>query len=36
MIAEVDMDGNGEIDLQEFITLMSRKIKDTDVEEELI
>ncbi|KAG0497010.1 hypothetical protein HPP92_001701 [Vanilla planifolia] len=35
MINEVDADGNGTIDFPEFLTLMSRKMKDTDSEEEL-
>lgn len=36
MINEVDADGNGTIDFPEFLTLMARKMKDTDTEEELI
>merc|ERR1711924_557064 len=36
MINEVDADGNGTIDFPEFCTLMARKMKDTDTEEELI
>ncbi|XP_062207196.1 calmodulin-2/4-like [Phragmites australis] len=35
MINEVDADGNDTIDLQEFLNLMARKMKDTDSEEEL-
>merc|ERR1739848_947902 len=35
MINEVDADGNGTIDFPEFCTLMARKMKDTDSEEEL-
>ncbi|EFJ14591.1 hypothetical protein SELMODRAFT_120223 [Selaginella moellendorffii] len=35
MIDEVDVDGNGTIDFQEFLNLMARKMKDTDTEEEL-
>merc|ERR1712087_235009 len=35
MIKEVDADGNGTIDFPEFCTLMARKMKDTDAEEEL-
>ncbi|XP_002965450.2 neo-calmodulin [Selaginella moellendorffii] len=35
MIEEVDVDGNGTIDFQEFLNLMARKMKDTDTEEEL-
>merc|ERR1712066_812719 len=36
MINEVDADGNGTIDFPEFLSLMSRKMKDTDTEEELV
>ena len=36
MINEVDVDGNGTIDFPEFLSLMARKMKDTDTEEELI
>ncbi|EPQ04827.1 Calmodulin [Myotis brandtii] len=35
MINEVDADGNGTIDLPEFLTMMARKMKDTDIEEEI-
>jgi len=35
MINEVDADGNGTIDFPEFLTMMARKIKDTDSEEEI-
>ena len=35
MINEVDADGNGTIDFPEFLSLMARKIKDTDTDEEL-
>merc|ERR1712139_371087 len=34
MINEVDVDGNGTIDFPEFLTLMARKMKDTDTEDE--
>ena len=34
MINEVDADGNGEIDFDEFLHVMQRKMKDTDTEEE--
>jgi len=34
--AAVDADGNGTIDFPEFLSLMARKMKDTDTEEELI
>eukprot|EP00811_Abedinium_folium_P028768 NODE_4481_length_1886_cov_6.657760.p2 GENE.NODE_4481_length_1886_cov_6.657760~~NODE_4481_length_1886_cov_6.657760.p2 ORF type:complete len:262 (+),score=96.30 NODE_4481_length_1886_cov_6.657760:894-1679(+) len=36
MINEVDADGNGTIDFPEFLSLVARKMKDTDTEEELI
>ena len=36
MIDEVDADGNGTIDFDEFLTMMARKTKDTDSEDELI
>ena len=36
MINEVDADGNGTIDFTEFLSLMARKMKDTDTEEELV
>ncbi|KAK3165751.1 hypothetical protein QOZ80_1AG0037220 [Eleusine coracana subsp. coracana] len=36
MINEVDADGNGTIDFQEFLGLMARKMKDKDTEEELM
>jgi calmodulin len=36
MISEVDADGNGNIDFPEFLTLMARKMKDTDSEEEIM
>ena len=34
MINEVDADGNGKIDFPEFLTMMARKMKDSDSEEE--
>ena len=34
MINEVDADGNGTIDFPEFLSVMARKMKDTDTEEE--
>ena len=36
MINEVDADGNGTIDFPEFLTMMARKMKDTDSEEEIL
>jgi calmodulin len=37
MIKEVDQDGNNEIDFDEFVMLMVKKLKETDTsEEELI
>ncbi|XP_073402735.1 calmodulin-like [Dendrobates tinctorius] len=36
MINEVDADGNGTSDFPEFLTMMARKIKDTDSEDEII
>ncbi|ODQ67419.1 calmodulin [Nadsonia fulvescens var. elongata DSM 6958] len=35
MINEVDADGDGTIDFPEFLTMMARKMKDTDSEEEI-
>ncbi|KAF9074774.1 calmodulin [Rhodocollybia butyracea] len=35
MINEVDKDGNGEIDFPEFLSMMAKKIPDTDSEEEI-
>ncbi|XP_072991807.1 calmodulin-1-like [Typha latifolia] len=35
MIKEVDMDGNGTIDFEEFLNLMAKKMKETDADEEL-
>nr|XP_022330789.1 calmodulin-like [Crassostrea virginica] len=35
MIQEVDVDGNGTIDFDEFLQMMAKKMKDTDSEEEL-
>jgi calmodulin len=34
MINEVDADGNGTIDFPEFLTMMARKMSDTDSEDE--
>ncbi|KAF4365871.1 hypothetical protein F8388_002741 [Cannabis sativa] len=35
MINEVDLDGNGTIELGEFLDLMARKMKETEAEDEL-
>jgi calmodulin len=35
MINEVDADGNGTIDFSEFLTMISRKMKNTNSEEEI-
>ena len=35
MIQEIDADGSGTIDFPEFLTMMARKMKDTDSEEEV-
>ena len=35
MINEVDTEANGTIDFPEFLTLMARKMKDTESEEEI-
>jgi len=35
MINEVDKDGNGEIDFPEFLSMMAKKFRDTDSEEEI-
>jgi calmodulin len=36
LINDIDADGNGHIDFPEFLSLMAKKMKDTDTEEELI
>ena len=36
MINDIDADGNGTIDFPEFLSLMGRKMRDSDTEEELI
>jgi len=35
LVNEVDADGNGTIDFPEFLTMMARKMKNTDSEEEI-
>ena len=35
MINEIDEDGNGTVDFDEFLIMMSKKIKENDSEEEL-
>jgi calmodulin len=35
MINELDADGNGTLDFPEFLTMMARKMRDTDSEEEI-
>lgn len=35
MVSQVDVDGNGTIEFNEFLQMMSRKMKDADSEEEL-
>jgi calmodulin len=35
MIKEIDTDGNGTIDFPEFLTMMARKLQDSEGEEEI-
>lgn len=35
MVNEVDQDGNGTIEFNEFLQMMSKKMKDADGDEEL-
>ena len=36
VILQIDVDGNGTVDFPEFLTMMARKMKDTDSEEEIL
>lgn len=36
MKAEIDVDQNGNIDFKEFITLIARRVRDVDLEEEMV
>ncbi|XP_071786092.1 uncharacterized protein [Asterias amurensis] len=36
MINEVDADGNGTLDFPEFLTMMARKMRDTDNEADIV
>ncbi len=35
IVNEVDLEGSGKIDFKEFIRLMTRKMKDTDLDQEM-
>ena len=35
MIKEIDEDGNGTVDFEEFLIMMSKKMKEIDSDEEL-
>eukprot|EP00092_Neocalanus_flemingeri_P072744 GFUD01089609.1.p1 GENE.GFUD01089609.1~~GFUD01089609.1.p1 ORF type:complete len:113 (+),score=39.08 GFUD01089609.1:133-471(+) len=35
MIKEIDTDGNGEIDFDEFLTMMAKKLQESDLEEDI-
>ena len=35
MMTQVDSDGNGEIDFEEFLSMMAKKLKETDLEEDI-
>ncbi|XP_004712675.1 calmodulin-like protein 3 [Echinops telfairi] len=35
MVREIDADGNGTVDFPEFLSMMAKKMKDTDSEEEI-
>ena len=36
MVNEVDIDGNGNLDFPEFLTMMARKMKEVDIESEIL
>jgi calmodulin len=36
LLFQIDADGSGTIDFPEFLTMMARKMKDTDSEEEIL
>ena len=36
MIEEVDLDKNGEVDFEEFVTLMNRRSRETNIEEDVL
>jgi calmodulin len=36
LIEEVDMDKNGEVDFQEFVTLMAKRLHESETEEEVM
>ena len=36
MISEVDLEGNGEINFEDFITIVNRRGKESDTEEEVL
>ena len=36
LVVQIDADGSGTIDFPEFLTMMARKMKDTDSEEEIL
>ena len=35
MIKEIDTDGNGEIDFDEFLAMMAKKLQESDLEEDI-
>ena len=36
MISEIDTDGSGVVEFDEFLMLMRRRATDTDIEEEMV